>query len=173
MDLVNLRLLRTAQRIVLARGQLGALEDMRKEGKLDLIGISNVEHRRSRRRSTSSTSPGSRTPTASSTAAMRTLLEFARERDIAFVPFFPLGSAFTGGPQQLAAEPGDRRGRATSTGPRRPRSLSAWLLARYERMLLIPGTSSVAHLEENMAAIEIELDEADRAALDRVGQGTG
>ena len=37
-------------------------------------------------------------------------------------------------------------------------------------MLLIPGTSSIAHLEENMAAIEVELDDADLAALDRVGQ---
>jgi pyridoxine 4-dehydrogenase len=46
----------------------------------------------------------------------------------------------------------------------------AWLLARYDRMLLIPGTSSVAHLEENMAAIEVELDDADLAALNRVGQ---
>ena len=37
-------------------------------------------------------------------------------------------------------------------------------------MLLIPGTSSVAHLEENMAAIELELDDGDLAALDRVEQ---
>ena len=44
------------------------------------------------------------------------------------------------------------------------------MLARYDRMLLIPGTSSVAHLEENMAAAEIELDDADLAALDRVQQ---
>jgi aryl-alcohol dehydrogenase-like predicted oxidoreductase len=43
------------------------------------------------------------------------------------------------------------------------------LLAHSERMLLIPGTSSVAHLEENMAASAIELDEANLAALDRVG----
>jgi len=35
-------------------------------------------------------------------------------------------------------------------------------------MLLIPGTSSIAHLEENMAATELELDDADLAALDRV-----
>ena len=49
----------------------------------------------------------------------------------------------------------------------------AWLLARYERMLLIPGTTSVAHPEENMAAIEIELDAADLAVLDRVGQRGG
>ena len=43
---------------------------------------------------------------------------------------------------------------------------AAWLLARYERMLLIPGTSSVAHLEENMAAAAIELDADDLAVLD-------
>jgi aryl-alcohol dehydrogenase-like predicted oxidoreductase len=36
--------------------------------------------------------------------------------------------------------------------------------------MLIPGTSSVAHLEENMAAIAVELDAADLVALDRVGQ---
>jgi len=37
-------------------------------------------------------------------------------------------------------------------------------------MLLIPGTSSVTHLEQNMAAIELELDDSDLAALDRVQQ---
>ena len=48
----------------------------------------------------------------------------------------------------------------------------AWLLARYQRMLLIPGTSSVAHLEENMTAAAVELDAEDLATLDRVGQET-
>jgi aryl-alcohol dehydrogenase-like predicted oxidoreductase len=83
------------------------------------------------------------------------------------VPFFPLGSSFRGGPARLAGEAaivgaGDKHG-ATPT-----QIALAWLLARYERMLLIPGTSSMAHLEENMAATEIELDDADLAALDRV-----
>lgn len=41
----------------------------------------------------------------------------------------------------------------------------AWLLARYDRMLLIPGTASVAHLEENLGAIDIALDEEDLAVL--------
>ncbi len=97
------------------------------------------------------------------------MVEFAREREIAFVPFFPLGSAFRGGPARLAADAtivqvADKHG-AT------PAQIAlAWLLARYDRMLLIPGTSSIAHLEENMAAIEVELDDADLAALDRVGQ---
>ena len=78
------------------------------------------------------------------------------------MPFFPLA----GGPARLAAEArivqvADKHG-AT------PAQIAlAWLLARYERMLLIPGTSSIAHLDENMAAIEIELDDADLAVLDR------
>jgi aryl-alcohol dehydrogenase-like predicted oxidoreductase len=46
----------------------------------------------------------------------------------------------------------------------------AWLLARYDRMLLIPGTGSVAHLEENMAAADVELDESDLAELDNATQ---
>jgi aryl-alcohol dehydrogenase-like predicted oxidoreductase len=44
----------------------------------------------------------------------------------------------------------------------------AWLLAHYDRILLIPGTRTIGHLEENMAAIKIELDGADLAALDRL-----
>ena len=44
------------------------------------------------------------------------------------------------------------------------------LLARYDRILLIPGTTSVAHLEENMASGEVALDEDDLAALESVQQ---
>ena len=42
----------------------------------------------------------------------------------------------------------------------------AWLLARYDRILLIPGTTSVAHLEENLAAGDVELDADDLATLE-------
>jgi pyridoxine 4-dehydrogenase len=96
------------------------------------------------------------------------MVEFAREHEIAFAPFFPLGSAFRGGPARLARHTtvvrvADKHG-ATPT-----QIALAWLMARYDRMLLIPGTSSTAHLEENMGAIEVELDDADLAALDRVG----
>ena len=45
----------------------------------------------------------------------------------------------------------------------------AWLLQTYEQMLLIPGTSSVCHLEENVAAGELELDDADLDLLSRPG----
>ncbi len=45
-----------------------------------------------------------------------------------------------------------------------------WLLARYDRMLLISGTTSVAHLEENLAAGGLGLDDQDMAVLDDVKQ---
>jgi pyridoxine 4-dehydrogenase len=97
------------------------------------------------------------------------MIDVAREHEIAFAPFFPLGSAFAGGPARLARDAtivqvADRHGATTA------QVALAWLLRRYTRMLLIPGTSSVGHLEENMAAVELELDDADLAALDRVEQ---
>lgn len=46
----------------------------------------------------------------------------------------------------------------------------AWLLARYDRMLLVPGTTSVADLEENLGAGGLELDDQDMAVLDDVKQ---
>jgi pyridoxine 4-dehydrogenase len=91
------------------------------------------------------------------------------EREIAFVPYFPLGSAFTGGPKKLAQDPViagvARRHRITAA-----QVALAWLLSRYQRILLIPGTSSVAHLEQNMAAVDIELDELDLAELEGATQ---
>ena len=97
------------------------------------------------------------------------MLELCIEREIAFVPYFPLGSAFSGGPKALARDPAiagvAERHRITVT-----QVALAWLLVRYERMLLIPGTSSVAHLEENMAAADVELDERDLAELENATQ---
>ena len=82
-------------------------------------------------------------------------------------PYFPLGSAFAGGPKVLAADPAiaavAEKHRAT------PSQIAlAWLLRRSDRILLIPGTSSVSHLEENLAAGEIALDTEDMQRLDEV-----
>src|SRR5262249_45091028 len=96
-------------------------------------------------------------------------LEVCIEREIAFVPYFPLGSAFSGGPRQLAQDPAIS-GVAERRGITPTQVALAWLLARYERILLIPGTSSVAHLEENMAAGDVELDEQALAELEGATQ---
>jgi pyridoxine 4-dehydrogenase len=85
------------------------------------------------------------------------------------VPFFPLGSAFTGGPATLAADPVVSRVAAKHDATTSQIAL-AWLLHRDERILLIPGTSSVAHLEENLAAAAVALDAEDLTALEEVEQ---
>ena len=93
-------------------------------------------------------------------------------RGIAYVPFFPLGSSYRAGAKRLAAEPTIVEV-AVKHGATPAQIALAWLLARYDRLLLIPGTRSVAHLEENMAAAEVELDEAELADLDAIGNHAG
>ena len=170
MDLVNLRLLDdgTGPTVPLAE-QLGELEDMRKEGKLDLIGVSNVTRRAGRAGASELVDVGEvQNAYSILDREHEPLLELCREHEVAFVPFFPLGSAFTGGPAKLAEDPAIAAGRASATA--RPRARSRWpgCSPATSGSLLIPGTSSVAHLEENMAAGDVELDAEDLAQLDAV-----
>jgi len=168
LDLVNLRLVDTGRdNAIPLEAQLPVLEEMRQEGKLDLIGLSNVDQAKARLALESVDVAEIQNGYSIIDRQDDEMVEFARERQIAFVPFFPLGSSFRGGPARLAGEAAIV-GAADKHGATPTQIALAWLLARYERMLLIPGTSSMAHLEENMAAAEIELDGADLAALDRV-----
>jgi pyridoxine 4-dehydrogenase len=168
MDLVNLRLLDDSGGPgVPLPEQLGVLEDMRQEGKLDLIGVSNVTVEGVERALELVSLGEVQNAYSIVNRGDDPLVELCREHAIAFVPFFPLGSAFTGGPKQLAADPAiaavaDKHGASPS------QVALAWLLARYDRMLLIPGTTSVAHLEENLAAGDVELDADDLEALEGV-----
>ena len=169
MDLVNLRLMDHEASGDLLAEQLGTLEDLRGEGKLDLIGISEASVDAVRRALELVDIAEVQNSYSVVNRSGENVLELCMQRDIAFVPYFPLGSAFSGGPKQLAQDPviarvARRRG-ATVT-----QVALAWLLFRYERMLLIPGTSSVAHLEENMAAADVELDESDLAELENATQ---
>jgi pyridoxine 4-dehydrogenase len=170
MDLVNLRLLPGdgGPEVSLAE-QLGALEDMRTDGKLDLIGVSNVSRGQAEEAiglvAVASIQNGFSILDRSSEG----LLELCRERGLAFVPFFPLGSAFTGGPARLAADPTVSR-IAAKHGATPSQIALAWLLHLDERILLIPGTSSMAHLEENLAAANVALDADDLTALEAVEQ---
>ena len=167
-DLVNLRRIDDGAGVALAE-QIGALEDLRREGKLELIGLSNVS--REQVEDALELVPIACVQNAYSLLdrASEDVLELCREREMAFVPFFPLGSAFTGGPAALAADPevaevASRRGITPS------QVALAWLLHRDERILLIPGTSSVAHLEENLAVGDVSLDAEDLERLEEVEQ---
>ena len=169
MDLVNLRLLGDdGGADVPLPEQLGVLEDMRQEGKLDLIGVSNVTLEGVERALELVELGEVQNAYSILDRGDEAIVELCREHDVAFVPFFPLGSAFTGGPQAAGRGPGDRRRGRASTARRRRRSRWRGCSARYDRMLLIPGTTSVAHLEENLAAADVELDADDLATLEAV-----
>jgi pyridoxine 4-dehydrogenase len=90
------------------------------------------------------------------------LLDYAAARGIAFIPWFPLATG-------ALARPGGALDQIAGRLKVQPSQVAlAWLLRRSPVMLPIPGTSSVAHLEENMAAAAIELSDSDAAALGEV-----
>lgn len=90
------------------------------------------------------------------------LVDRLADEGVAYVPFFPLGG-FT--PLQSAALAGVAARHEVT-----PRSVAlAWLLQRSPNILLIPGTSSVSQLRENVAGAAIRLSDDDLAELDRIG----
>src|SRR4051794_16739657 len=165
--LVNLRLMGRDPR----RGappmaeQLGALKTLQEEGKIESIGLSNA--------SVSEVAAALDTVDLGEVQNAYNIklrddedvLRFCAERDIAYVPFFPIRSPGAGGPKPLAVDP-VIASVATKHGATAAQIALAWLLHRDPHILLIPGTSSAAHLEENMAAARIALDDADLKALD-------
>jgi aryl-alcohol dehydrogenase-like predicted oxidoreductase len=168
-DLVNLRLMDSQGSGDQLAEQLGTLEDLRGEGKLDLIGISEAGIEAVNRALELVDVAEVQNAYSVVNRSGEDVLELCMSREIAFVPYFPLGSAFAGGPRQLAEDPviaavAERHGITVT------QVALAWLLSRYERLLLIPGTSSVAHLEANMAVADVELDESDLAELENATQ---
>jgi pyridoxine 4-dehydrogenase len=98
------------------------------------------------------------------------VLDFCHRRGIAYVPYFPLGSAFPHLPK--VTDDAAVRAVAARRGATPAQVGLAWLLAHRDNVLLIPGTSSLQHLEENLAVAELELSADDVAELENgVRQG--
>jgi pyridoxine 4-dehydrogenase len=87
-------------------------------------------------------------------------------RGIAFVPFFPLGSAFADPNPVLGNEVVQRA--AARLGRTTVQIALAWTLSVAPNVLLIPGTSSVPHLDENLAVADVELDDETRDQLNAI-----
>lgn len=86
------------------------------------------------------------------------LVDYTAKRNMAFIPWFPLAS----GPDKLAEK---IKAVAAKHNATTAQVALAWLLKRSPNILLIPGTSSIGHLEENMKAGEIQLSEEEFKAL--------
>jgi pyridoxine 4-dehydrogenase len=140
---------------------VGAMKELRDEGKVNLVGVSNVSTEQ--------------LETARSIVPVATVqnrfnleyrdteeeLERCAELGLGFIPWFPLSAGSLTGPGGPLDEIADRHD-AT------PGQIAlAWLLKRSPSMLPIPGTASVEHLEENVAAAAIELSDEEFEDLSR------
>ena len=164
LDVVNLRIMFTVHGP--AEGSieapLAALAELQRQGLVRHIGLSNV-----------TPAQVAEARGIAAIACVQNMYNIAHRHDdaliddlardgIAYVPFFPLGG-FT--PLQSSAL-SDVAARLGAT----PMQVAlAWLLRRAPNILPIPGTSSVAHLRENLAAAGLELPDDAMAALDRIG----
>ena len=138
---------------------LGALIELRDEGKIRHLGISNVSVDELDRAQAMTDVVSVQNRFNLQDRRSEDVLEACAERGLAFIPWFPLAAgplARPGGPLDRIAERHD----AT------PSQIAlAWLLHRSPAMLPIPGTSSIDHLEENVGAAQIALTDGDLAEL--------
>jgi aryl-alcohol dehydrogenase-like predicted oxidoreductase len=136
--------------------QIELMESLRQEGLIGGIGLSNVdlEEYRAARSSIAIACVQNAYNLADTTG--EDVFEACRADQVPFVPFFPLGSAFDPHKSVLTAPSVQTTARRIAVTP--AQVALAWLLHRAPTVLLIPGTSSPAHLEENLAAGQIVLD---------------
>jgi pyridoxine 4-dehydrogenase len=144
--------------------QLSAMNTMRAEGLIGGIGLSNItldDYLAARTQIEVACVQNAYNVT---NRAEQSLFDACRDDAVPFVPFFPLGSAFfPENPVLDAPALGATASRLQAT----PAQVAlAWLLAQAPTVLLIPGTSSLAHLEENLGAGDLVLDEAALADLE-------
>ena len=92
------------------------------------------------------------------------VLDHCERRSIGFIPWFPLAAGSLAKPGSIL----DSIAKAHNAAP--SQIALAWVLKRSPIMLPIPGTSKVAHLQENVAAVHIQLSDGEFAALDRAGR---
>ena len=136
------------------------LAQLRKEGKIRLVALSNVtqEHIERARKIVPIVSVQNRYSFAD--REWDYVVDYCERNGIAFIPWFPLGAG------KVAGEVLNRIAQARNASP--TQIALAWLLHRSPIMLPIPGTSSVEHLEQNVAAASLRLSDEEYERLSRV-----
>jgi pyridoxine 4-dehydrogenase len=143
--------------------QLAEMVALREEGKIAGVGISNATVAQVRTALETADVTCVQNPFSLLDQHDTDVLDLCVEAGIAYVPFFPLGSAFPGMPK--VTEDATVRRVAERLGATPAQVGLAWLLAHRPNILLIPGTSSVGHLEENAAVADLRLTPEDVAEL--------
>jgi pyridoxine 4-dehydrogenase len=161
MAVVNLR--RHPESDVLFTDQLEAMEAMRQEGLIGRIGLSNVDLEQYRTAQSLIEIACVQNPYNLADTSGQDVFDACRSDDTPFVPFFPLGSAFN--PEKPVLRAASVEATAQRLGATAAQVALAWLLQQAPTVLLIPGTSSLEHLEENLGAADLELDQEALDAL--------
>jgi aryl-alcohol dehydrogenase-like predicted oxidoreductase len=140
--------------------QLGELVALQQEGKIRHIGLSQVTVEQLRQARELAPIVSVQNLYNLANRADEDVLNYAEQENIGFIPWFPIATG------QLAAPGGPLAAISADHGASPAQLALAWLLRRSPVMLPIPGTSSVAHLEDNVAAAKLDLtdEEFDRLA---------
>jgi aryl-alcohol dehydrogenase-like predicted oxidoreductase len=162
LDCIDLYQLHTVDPNVPFQEQVGALRDLREEGKIRHVGLSNVtfEELREAEEIVPIVSVQNRYNMMHRGGDNERIIDYCQERGMAFLPWFPLGAG-----DERITDNTEAQIVAKAHGVRVVQIALAWLLHRSPCILAIPGTSSIAHLEENMAAANIELNDEDLVRL--------
>jgi aryl-alcohol dehydrogenase-like predicted oxidoreductase len=162
-DTIDLFQLHRVDRDYPIADQVGELAALRDEGKIRHIGLSEVDVDELREAQQVTAIASVQNMYNLSVRQSEPLLDVATAEGIGFIPWFPLAA----GP--LAAADGPLQRIAAEHGASPSQLALAWLLKRSPAMLPIPGTSKVAHLEENVAAAEITLTDEEFETLSAAG----
>jgi aryl-alcohol dehydrogenase-like predicted oxidoreductase len=165
---VNLRVMDDATPDGRFDDQLTAMIQAREDGLIGGVGLSNITVEQLLRALERTPVVCVQNPLNLADRASMPLLEECTSRGIAFVPFFPLGSGFVRPNPVLDNE--QVRHIADRLGITAAQVALAWTFRLAPNVLLIPGTSSVRHLEENLAVADIELDEEAQQQLAAVAK---
>src|SRR3982750_1417265 len=139
--------------------QFGVIADMQREGLINHVGLSEVTVPEIQAAARFFEVVSVQNLYNLVTRQSEDVLDYCRRESIAFIPWFPLAAA---------GSVLDRM--ATRVGASAAQVALAWVLEHSSVMLPIPGTSKVKHLEENVAATNVELTEEDFSQLDQVGR---
>jgi pyridoxine 4-dehydrogenase len=165
LDRIDLYQLHSPDPQVPYEDSVGALKDLQDEGKIKHVGVSNVslEELEQARGIVEVVTVQNRYNVTDRHS--EDVLDECEEAGIGFIPWFPLATG-------KLARPGGPLDRIAQQHDATPGQIAlAWLLARSPVMLPIPGTSSVEHLEENVAAAQIELSPEEVEEIGRASEG--
>jgi pyridoxine 4-dehydrogenase len=152
LDRIELYQLHTVDYRVPIEESVGALVDLQREGKIRHIGVSNVSAAELARARAVAEIVSVQNAYNLRDRSSDSLIDLCADAAIAFIPYYPLAKG------RLAGGPGSPLDRIAERHDATPRQIAlAWLLHRSPAMLPIPGTSSIPHLEENLAAASIRL----------------